>query len=127
MGIFKKIFTGPEAVESAMDGVKKGIDKMWFTKEERAEVDGSVREFFLKYLQATQPQNLARRYIAFAVVGLWVLLVMLCVVTWPFSSEYSTFVMGVLTGVVTVPFSGIMAFYFLTHLARGYSDAKKDK
>ena len=42
--------------------VLQGLDKVFFTNEEKS-------DFFLKYLAATQPQNLARRLIAIAVDG----------------------------------------------------------
>lgn len=120
MGWFRKIFAGPETVASAMDGVKKGLDAVWFTNEERARADDKVREFFIEYLKATQPQNLARRYIAFAIVGLWMLLVLTAAASAPISPEYSRFIFEVLDTHVNLPFTGIMAFYFATHVLRSY-------
>jgi len=121
MGFLKKVFAGPDAIASAMDGAKKGLDALVFTNEERAKADDGVRSFLLEYLKATQPQNLARRYIAFAIVALWCLLVLVAVISHAFSPAYAEFVFETLTGVVTVPFGGIMAFYFTAHLLRSYA------
>lgn len=125
-GFFKKVFSGPDAVASAMDGVKKGLDAVWFTNEERAQADDKVRDFMIRYLEATQPQNLARRYIAFGIVGLWMALVALAVASRPFSLDYSDFVFSTLRDVVAVPFAGIMAFYFGAHLIRSYRKPPKE-
>lgn len=128
-GFFKKIFSGPDVVKTAMEGVRDGIDTFTFTEQERAHVDAGVRDFLLKYLEATQPQNLARRYIAFGIVGLWMLLVLTAVVAAYWSSvdgSYSDFVFSVLEEHVNTPFMGIMGFYFLTHLARSYQREKKE-
>ena len=120
MGILKKIFTGPGDVAEAVETVGGIVDKAWFTNQERAEVDGELRAWYLEYLKTTQPQNLARRYIAFAVVALWAFLVLLSIAAYPFSETYSAFVFKTLAEVVTLPFGGIMAFYFGTHLLRSY-------
>lgn len=120
MKLFKRIFTGPGDVGEAVDTVGKVVDKAWFTNQERAEVDGELREWYLKYLETTQPQNLARRYIAFGIVGLWIGLIVVAVIARAISVDYSDFVFGVLTDVVAIPFAGIMAFYFGTHLLRSY-------
>lgn len=118
MGLLKRVFAGPDMAKEAMEGVKKGLDAVWFTNEERAKVDEGVRAFFLEYLKTTQPQNLARRYIAFGIVGLWMLLVLLAVATHWVSETYSQFVFSVIDEHVNYPFLGIMAFYFATHMLR---------
>ena len=115
MGIFKTIFAGPETARKVLDAGLSGIDQAWFTGQEKA-------AWFLKYLSATQPQNLARRVIAFGIVGLWMFLVILAVlIGLVFGIEEgarSLFVFSVIKELVQIPFLGIMAFYFATHLLR---------
>ena len=98
--------------------VLAGIDKAWFTSEEKSEC-------FLKYLAATQPQNLARRLIAMIVALLWAFLVLLAVAVYKLDVAFSDFVFLTLKENVNTPFSVIMGFYFVTHLARAWQDGKK--
>lgn len=96
--------------------VLSGIDKAFFTKEEKS-------DYFLKYLAATQPQNLARRFIAMSVVLLWSLLILVGIVAHFIAEVHGEFVFGILAEVVATPFSIIIGFYFAAHLARAW---KKD-
>lgn len=125
MSLWKSIFSTPDVVKETVSGVKEGIDKAFFTEQEKAEWSVKVGEWFIKYLNATQPQNLARRVIAFMIAGLWVFLVVLLVAAFPFSQAYAEFVFSVLKEVVTIPFGGIMAFYFTTHLLRSRNGNEK--
>ena len=97
--------------------VLSGIDKAFFTKEEKS-------EYFLKYLAATQPQNLARRLIAVIVVALWALLIIIAVVVWPWMPDWSERIFSILKSVVNTPFSIIIGFYFAAHLARAWKKGK---
>lgn len=100
--------------------VLSGIDKVWFTNEEKS-------DFFLKYLAATQPQNLARRLIAIIVVALWAALIILGVAVHPWDSDYSQQIFFTLKDVVNTPFSIIIGFYFAAHLARAWQSKKAGK
>ncbi len=93
--------------------VLSGIDKAFFTKEEKS-------EYFLKYLAATQPQNLARRLIAVLVVALWALLILIGIVAHYFNEKYADFIFDLLRDVVNTPFTIIIGFYFAAHLARAW-------
>lgn len=126
MQLLRRIFAGPEQVSSVIDGAKSAIDAGIFTNQERAEADAGLRGFLLEFMKATQPQNLARRYIAFAIVALFVLLVLLAVAVWPFLPDYAAFIFDVIDKLVWIPFSGIMGFYFLTHLTRSYRKPPKE-
>ena len=120
MGLLSRIFARPEDGTKIIDGAIKTLDHAFFTKQERAESSQKVSEFYLKFLDATQGQNLARRYVAMVVVGLWGALVVVMVVAYFLSREFSEFVFEVLTDVVMVPFSIIIGFYFLTHTVRSF-------
>ena len=71
MSFFKSLFATPEMVKDAFTAVTNGVDSAFFTTEE------SVKAW-LEYLKATQPQNLARRFIALIVTGTWAYF---CIVT----------------------------------------------
>lgn len=72
MSWLSKLFGMEDAATAAVEGVKKGIDALVFTDQEQADVNGKLFELYVKYQEATLPQNVARRVVAFAVVGVWV-------------------------------------------------------
>ena len=133
--IFGAIFGSSDNTKTVVDGAVNGLDKLFYTDEERAETAGEMREWFLKYLAATNPQNVSRRFIAIVVTMLWAFLVLIGIGAFAieyfffydpaveFNAVMAQFIFRTLTDIVAVPFAGIMAFYFVTHLARGI---KKD-
>lgn len=125
MGLLANIFGNSKNAEKTVDGAIKGLDKMFFTKEEKAEANQKLSDWYLKYLEATQPQNQARRLLAMVVAFLWAFLVLVGVIAKYFDTEYSEFVFKVLTDVVTNPFMLIMSFYFVAHAVRAYQSGKK--
>ena len=118
VNILKKIFGTAETTETIVKGAVAGLDALVFTEEERAHMDAQARDWFLKYLDATQPQNLDRRLIAMVIVALWTLLVLVCIAAWPISKVFAAFVFSMLTEVVAIPFALIMTFYFAAHAIR---------
>ncbi len=113
----KKILGAIFGSSKNTDAMIAGIDKAWFTNEEKS-------DFFLKYLAATQPQNMARRFIALIVVLLWGFLVLVGVAAYSLDSGFSMFVFDTLKDTVNTPFSIIIGFYFAAHLARAWQGSK---
>ncbi len=124
MGILRRIFTRPEDASKVIDGAVKGIDAIFFTAEEKSQANQKLSDWYLKYLSATDGQNLARRFIAMIVVLLWAALVVLGVAVRWFDEKMSDFVFKVLVDVVMTPFSIVIGFYFLTHAVRAYTGKK---
>ena len=118
--ILGAIFGSSKNTETVVDGAVKGLDKMFFTKEERSEANQKLSEWYLKYLAATQPQNIARRFIAVIVTLLWSALIVAGIVVRWWSYEASDYVFKILGEIVMQPFSIIIGFYFLTHAVRAY-------
>ncbi|UCE39328.1 MAG: hypothetical protein JSW00_08945 [Thermoplasmata archaeon] len=118
------IFGSAQTTQELVKGAVLGIDKMIFTKEEKAEASAALAEWWLKYLAATQPQNLARRLIALVVVLLWALLVLLGIALWKLDPGYSAFVFSTLDQIVNAPFLMIMGFYFAAHIVRTWQGGK---
>jgi hypothetical protein len=126
MSILSRLFGRPEDASKIIDGAVHGLDKIFFTDEEKADANIKLSDWYLKYLGATSGQNLARRFIALLVVGLWVLLVVLGTTLHLFAlGDKAEFVFRVLVDVVMQPFSIIIAFYFLTHTVREYRKGNK--
>lgn len=131
--IFGAIFGSSKNTETIVDGAVSGLDKLFYTDEEKADARKDMREWWLKYLTATQPQNVSRRFIAIVVTLLWAFLVLLGIAAYmvaylltpegaEVNAQMSQFIFSVLTDVVMVPFAGIMAFYFAAHVVRQYQN-----
>lgn len=123
--IIGAIFGSSKNTETIVNGAVSGLDKMFFTKEEQAEYRQKGAEWFLEYLKATQPQNLARRLIAMTIVMLWAFLVVAGVSMYKFDTGYSQFIFDVLRDIVMNPFLMIMGFYFAAHVVRSFTEKKQ--
>lgn len=126
-----RIFASPKSIEKTIDAAIATGDKLVFTQEEKAEHDAKLSEWYLRYLEATQPQALARRLLAMSVGGLWALLIVTGVVLGIMSVEAddiaaqrSMFVFRVLGEIVATPFTVIMGFYFAGHYIREFAGKK---
>ena len=75
MSFFGKLFGTEKALTSVVDGVSKGLDKLVYTDEEKADAAAKdrseARQMIVQWMAATQGQNLARRFIALAITGSW--------------------------------------------------------
>jgi hypothetical protein len=127
MGLLDKLFGSDKQLDKLTTGAVAGLDKMFFTKEEKAEANQKLSDWYLKYLAATQPQNLARRLIALIVVALWAFLILFGVLLFRLDPGWSAFVFSTLNNIVNNPFMIIVGFYFLTHAVRAYQNGKTDK
>lgn len=72
---FSKLFGSDTAIEKTIDTVSNGLDKLYYSDEEKAEdamKDRSeARQMIVQWMAATSGQNLARRLIALSIVGVW--------------------------------------------------------
>jgi hypothetical protein len=108
-----------ETAEKVVDGAISGIDAMFFTKEEKSQANFKILGWKLEYAKATQGMSISRRIITFAVVFVWVVLVLLLVGIglWHGGDNSAVkFLFMVMTDVVMQPFSIIVGFYFLAHV-----------
>ena len=119
MGLWGWLTGGSKAVEKGLDMVDKGIDMVWFTPEEKSIAGQKKLDWKLEWIKATGPQSKARRYIAYAIVGLWTYLVIMAVHLRLFGyKEQADFLFTVLRDVVNWPFIAVMSFYFAAHVVR---------
>jgi hypothetical protein len=103
--------------KKVVDSVIDTGDALFYTDEEKARDYKSYRQWYLKYLEATQPQNIARRIIALIVTALWALLVLAGVIVDQFDNQRADYIFNTLTDIVNPPFMIIAGFYFLKHIA----------
>ena len=77
LGFLGKMFGSEKAMSSAVDGIKKGLDALVYTDEERAEaaaIDRAAgRQMFLGWMDKTQGQNVTRRFLALMIAGTWLI------------------------------------------------------
>jgi hypothetical protein len=121
MNPFTWLMSGGKMAEKAADAVINTGDALFFTEEEKSVASAKKLDWALKYLQTTSGQNLARRVVAFGVVGLWVTLILIACVSGYWNHEkgsYSVWLFKILEDVVNQPFMIIVGFYFMTGLIR---------
>jgi hypothetical protein len=99
-GIFSKIFGSSKVINGAVDG----IDKMFYTNEERAEQK-------VKLLAAFEPFKLALRFLAMVISIPYVLMVMALFVSKYFDFDI-TEQFELLKDTLTIPFTIVVSFYF---------------
>ena len=127
LGIIKSIFATGDTSSKVVDGVMKAGDKLVFTDEERSDASQTRLNWYLKYLEATLPNNLSRRFLAFMVAGVWVVLVILAtllgvtaaVTDSDLVAAAANVVVTILGDYVMIPFGAIMTFYFAKGIVEG--------
>lgn len=113
MSMLGWLFGGSENSGKIIDGIKQGADALVFTDEEKARSNEKFLDLYIRYQEATQPQNIARRLIALMIVGLFVFLVLLMIAMYQLNQPFAEFVFEILTDVVVNPTMVIITFYFL--------------
>lgn len=118
-GVVTSIFSKGDNVDKVVDGAIKGLDATFYTPEEKAVAGQKILDWKLQYAKVTTGQDMARRVIAFGIVGLWIALVLLgCAAKFFNNNEFANFCLDILKNVVTNPFLLIMGFYYAAHIIR---------
>jgi len=88
------ILTG-KRVDQLMDGAINGIDALFFTKEEKAQQSIKVADAQMEYLKTTMSENsarsLTRRYLAMAIMGVFLVLILASAAVYPLNEDYAHF------------------------------------
>ena len=75
MSFWGRLFGTDKAIEKTIDTVSNGLDKLYYSDEEKAEdaaKDRSeARQMIVRWMEATSGQNLARRTLAIAITFTW--------------------------------------------------------
>lgn len=70
-----KLFGSDESIKGIVDGVSNGLDALVYTDEEKAgdaaKERAAARSMLIQWMQASQGQNLARRFIALSLTMMW--------------------------------------------------------
>jgi len=74
-GLIGNLFGGSKAGEKIIDGVSNGIDKLFYTDEEKAEAASKARTegmtVYMEWLRSTSGSRLARRLLALGTFSIW--------------------------------------------------------
>lgn len=119
------IFSTPKTIDKAVeigakitDGIISGIDKIWYTDEERAENRQKANETLLSFWKIIANENTeqskARRMLAVMTFKVYFALILIGTTVYKFDAEYAKFifeVIGSLTGLVLM----VAGVYFGPH------------
>lgn len=117
----KNITSTSAIAEKAVNAIINTGDALVYTSEEQAKDSATKLQFAIEWLKQSSAQNLARRYIALllTVYFLATISVLMFFGIYSPNSPQTTFLQNFVSDFLLVPFNGIMAFYFMTHLLRG--------
>lgn len=73
MSFLKRLFSAPDEVAKVTDAVIAAGDKLVLTDEERLDANAATREWLLRFWEASKGGEIARRAIAMATVGAFLL------------------------------------------------------
>ena len=149
MGVFDilgRVFATPKSIEKTMDAVIATGDKLIYTQEEKADSAKLMADWYIRYLEATQPQAIARRLIAFLISVLWSAMIIAAVVAGVWTGDYGSiailaggdpsgdlaatsgagFLFAILDRIINEPFTAVVIFYFGGHyLTQALREIKK--
>jgi len=133
MGWLKEIFSGPSTVDRGLDLIEKGasgIEKFWYTDEEKAEARKSWwKEVFLPLEKALAPQgairSVTRRILANGFCKTYLFLFIAAFGVYPVEPKWSAMAIELIK-ILTLPVSGIILFFFGSYGYGEYIKKKKD-
>ncbi len=89
---------GRKNVTTLVDGAVNGVDKLFFTKQEKADYLEKVAENQLEFLKTTinesSARSLTRRYIAMMIVGIFLLLLLFGAVAFAFDQTWADYILN---------------------------------
>lgn len=71
--LFGWITGGSSAADTVVNTGAKMLDNAFYTDQEKSADNQKLLDWYLKYQEATAPQNVARRIIAIMVISFWLL------------------------------------------------------
>ena len=118
------LFGTQKSANKLIDGISNGLDKIFYTEEEKADAAQKSMDFVLEWYKATSGSHLGRRWMAIQVSAMWCIFLLVFLVlgislifTDPDTSEKILVAMELLGRYfwqVTTALGVILAFYFTT-------------
>src|SRR5690554_4531075 len=123
-----KIFKGKVNVEQVSNSVIEGVDKLFFTKEEKMSIAKEIADAQVEFLKTTVSENSARsitrRWLSIGIMGVFLVLIIVTAVAYPFSKEYAQFTLE-LAGSLTTLVMMVAAFFFGGYMVNNHILQKK--
>lgn len=119
-----KLFKGKIDVGQTFETVTKGVDKTFFSQEERADLNKGIADAQVDYIKTTVSENSARsvtrRYLALAIMGVFLALVIMAAVVFKIDSEWSQFILDICTSKLGTLSIMVAAFFFGGYYAKKF-------
>lgn len=126
MGIFK----GRVDVQKIVGDATSAIDKLFFTKEEKADQLEKIASLHLEYIKTTMSENSARsvtrRYLALGIMGVFLFLLVLGVIMYGFDEAYASFIFSIAKEMNTLVMM-VAAFFFGAYMVGNHLLGNKNK
>jgi len=123
-------FLGKKSIDTIIGGAVKGIDKLIFTNEEKAEFNKTMADQMLEYTKSTIGENstrsFTRRIIAFAIMGTYILLVLSAGAVYKWDMTYSAFLFELSKSQSTLAMM-VSVFFFGGYYAGKFIGSEKKK
>lgn len=128
MGIFDWFKAGPQAAEKVLDAGIRGIDKLVYTDEEKAEARQRLVDNWLELQRTlgeeTSVRGITRRILTFLTVLPYTALVIASAVCYYFNQAYAKFLLDVAEGNFGIIVLTIVVFYFGPLVGRIFKSGK---
>lgn len=128
LGFLKGIFSAPKAVDAGLDLVKSGvsgIDKLFFTEEEKSDARRNWFKLWLEGQKITASENttrsVTRRILAVSIVGEFLLFILMAGIAWPWMKGWAMFLLELAQSLGNLVLL-VAGFYFGVHLLRGWKE-----
>jgi hypothetical protein len=133
MGILSSIFGTPKVIDAVADTVKSGVgmlDNAFYTEQEKAANNAKMMDLWLEIQKTTASENsirsITRRYLAWVVMGTYVLIVLMACVVWKSDPAWAEYILSLLTKTNLSYLALIVGFFYFGSYAIGqYIGGKK--
>jgi len=123
-------FLGKKNVDTIIGGAVKGIDKLIFTNEEKAEFNKAMADSVVEFTKSTLGENtarsLTRRYVTYAFVGTFLVLVLGSGAVYLIDKDYSMFLFDLSKSIFSIVMM-IAAFFYGGYYAGKFIGSEKKK
>ncbi len=113
MGWLKRLFSTTNNAETVVKEGMALIDNAFHTSEEKAKEKLTMMQIYYKMLESTKYMSVARRVIAFAFVGNYLLLINIAVIAYVFDLSIADRLATAIKEWLLQPVNIIVGFYFL--------------
>lgn len=119
IGWLQALFSAPKIVETGtkvVEGAMSGLDKAWYTAQEKAADAITVAQIGLERvklaLNESSVRSITRRFLSFAIIGQCMFLTNVAAVLWLFGKTKDADFMLELLKFWGIPLSAVVIFYF---------------